>query len=114
MRQIFVAVSEELVKVLERAVGNAHRGPWLEERLWTLKDVRKAAKELGIKNPKRKQDSRGKCENFEMPMQKIVRKREGKWGRVTIRLECGHEIVRRAGKVPSEFARCSECRKVKS
>jgi hypothetical protein len=58
--RILLDLSDDLVAAIDAARNGSPRGPWLENRLRRLADVRAAAKRLGLALPPRADDARGK------------------------------------------------------
>ncbi|KKL07614.1 hypothetical protein LCGC14_2584260 [marine sediment metagenome] len=59
MRKRLLQLTDELWAAVDAARGDQPRNPWLEFQLWKSGAIRKAAKILGVKNPKRPADGRG-------------------------------------------------------
>ena len=60
MKKILISVTPELLRAIDEARSDDPRGPWLEARLWTVPQVKRAAALLGIERPERLRDGRGR------------------------------------------------------
>ena len=60
MKKVLFEMTDELLKVIDAAKGKAARNPWMEKKLWQARAVRSAAEQLGIENPQRPKERRGK------------------------------------------------------
>jgi hypothetical protein len=67
MRKRLLQLTDELCAAIDAARGGQPRNPWLESQLWKNVQIRKAAKLLGIKNPKRPADGRGLAKGKKVP-----------------------------------------------
>lgn len=61
MKRMMLELTDALAAVLDRARGDRHLGPCIEAWLWRMREVRDAARELGVVRPERR--GRGRPKN---------------------------------------------------
>jgi len=61
--KLLISISQELQIVLDEARGDCPKGPWIEAMLWTTEAIQANARRIGIMDPERPMDRRGKCRN---------------------------------------------------